>query len=1092
VFGCRSLPSLALAVLLALAVAPACNAGDILRLKPVADSNSRVSLWADHINSWTEGSEEVYALSGKVLIQQDQLEVRAERAIVWVDAEARKKRKPIAVCVYADKFRGEGVRIESRELGRKEADAAVIEFTTAAVASVRGVEQKSPVNDSPVYKEALAARGKPVPMDKPAPGNDPALLQPESLRRKQPLEGRATPAKDSEVEPAQFVRPPGPGGPGDPGAEPTPTPVSGPTVLPIPIANTRTLWISPRTTRPFNAYPVKSTTETAYIVTGGIKLMAGFSTGAIRSIEMEADQLVIWLKGKDAAPTIGAMQSKEGHQIGDGVEVYLTGNVIIRYGSKKDIDVPGTPTKTGTVALSGVPNETRTLRADRVYYDVSNHRAIAIGADMEYTRQNFQNAGHVVAPEIQQLSSTEFTAFEAVIHASRLPSDPAFTLNVDRADIYREPRRERTTFLGIPFRNRRTGEVLEEDPEILETQNFSIHVEDVPVFWLPSTRTDVNDPFGPFNGVTFRRDSIYGYQLYATWDMLKIIGLTKLEGERWSLLTDYMSIRGPALGTNYSRNSTQFMDMYAPFQTSVKGYILDDQGHDVIGGPREKEFMPPGWRGRLTWRYQQDFSIFETEDFAEQHQFSYLSDRNFLEQYYSFEQHYGPNQETFLWLKYNHQNMAATFLVEGDVGHKWWSETFWLPRVDGYLLGQSFADRFTYHTWGSVGFARLDPARNPPNEFPLGFDNGTPPPEVPVNTGRLDWMQQVAMPFEAGPFKVAPYGVLDLAYYTQDNTRNERGRVYGGGGVRASVPFSHLYRDVESELFNVQGLYHKNEFTANYFIAGSSASWAILPQLDRLNDEATESAWTDITPWQQTFSYLSPRNAAALTYGSYNIFNPREYAIRRLVDTRPDTLDDIQALQLGWNQRLQTKRGYTGVEHTVDWLVLDTSATVFPAANRDNFGSTVGFLEYHLIWNVGDVTSFYSNGWYDPFEFGARYCEVGTNFQRDDRTTFNVSYRTIDPIHTRLVSAVATYAFSPKYAITAITAYDFGTQASLTNIFQFTRIGTDLQITLGVTYNSIINKPSLTLSVIPTLAANQNTISGQGNGLGGSSRNSGR
>jgi len=50
--------------------------------------------------------------------------------------------------------------------------------------------------------------------------------------------------------------------------------------------------------------------------------------------------------------------------------------------------------------------------------------------------------------------------------------------------------------------------------------------------------------------------------------------------------------------------------------------------------------------GRFLFRHQQDFGALTV-----QAQAAYLSDHNFLEQYYKFEQDSGPNQETFLWLK---------------------------------------------------------------------------------------------------------------------------------------------------------------------------------------------------------------------------------------------------------------------------------------------------------------------------------------------------------------------------------------------------------------------------------------------------------
>ena len=1044
--GRRSFHWPTLAVVLLVAGPSAATAADILRLRPVVDGASPLAVWADDVYTWGEGNEQVFVLGGSVLIQQDQTSLWSNRAVVWVDVEAYRKRVPFAVAVYADENADKRVAIETKGRARQEVAAAVVEFTSPQFGWVRGRERQESLADSSFYKKALAARGKPAP----AP--------------------EATPPKGgyNRIEPAQFNRadeilqpdpgvPKTPRAPGDSAGQPPA--VTGTTVIPVPISETRTIWISPRTNRPFNVFPSKKDKddkETAYTITGGIKLLAKFTTGSIRSIEVEADQAIIWLKESGSGGSLDAMFSEQGERGGDGVELYLCGNVVIRYGTPEDV----TPV--------GVQTQARTLRAERIYYDVAHHKAIAMAADLEYIRAGYVNAGHIVAEEFQQLSSTEFTALLARMHASRLPSDPGVVLSMERADVYREPRQVRTSVFGTAFRNRLTGEVVEEEPEILEASNLQVEVMDTPVFWWPFIRTNVNDPFGPFRGMTFRQDRQFGFQTYATWDTLKLLGLTPLENERWTLLTDYLSRRGPAIGTNYSIASRTLLGMDSPFQTQVKGYAIYDQATDILGGPRETAFVPPSMRGRFLFRHQQDF-----EDVTLQAQLSYLSDRNFLEQYYKFEYDYGPNQETFLWLKYQRGTLAGTVLVEPDLGQDWVTATQWLPRLDGYLLGESLFDRFTYHTWASIAYARLDPFRIPPNEFPLGVDNGFPPPESHVNTGRVDWMQQLSMPFDLGPLRVAPYGVLDLAYYSRNNNGEQQGRLYGGGGARASVPLSRLYRDVESEMFNVQGLYHKNLFSANYFIAGSDVSWTALPQLDRLNDDATENAWRDVTPWQPFFPQTAGTVGTALQ--TLPQFNPRLYAIRRLVESKPDTLDDIQVVQLDWRQRLQTKRGYPGLEHTVDWLTLDLSASVFPTRNRDNFGDYLGFLEYNFVWNVGDRNGLYSNGWFDPFPFGANYWEVGTFFSRDDRTSLSLAYRQTNPLASRVVSLTSTYVFSPKYAFTAVFAYDLGYSSAFSNSVLFTRVGTDLQVTLGFTYNSIVNTFGLTLNVVPNLLASQVT-----------------
>jgi len=329
------------------------------------------------------------------------------------------------------------------------------------------------------------------------------------------------------------------------------------------------------------------------------------------------------------------------------------------------------------------------------------------------------------------------------------------------------------------------------------------------------------------------------------------------------------------------------------------------------------------------------------------------------------------------------------------------------------------------------------------------------------------------MPLMFGDVQVAPYLVGDATYYSEDVIGDSRGRLYGGGGVRASVPFSHLYPSVYSELFNLDGLYHKIVLSGNYFIAQSNTSLEMLPQLDRLNDDTSDQALRDIHPRQLTFN---PGNALLLMTPQ---FNPQIYALRRLVDNRVDTLDTIDVFQLGLRQRLQTKRGFPGHEHVIDWMILDLHASIFPQANRDNFGQTFGILEYDWVWNVGDRTSLVSNGWMDTTNPGPRVFTVGANFNRPDRTNFYLGYRHYDPLESRAVVASVTYAFSPKYAISASTMYDLGIAHNNVNSLILTRIGTDFQVILGFNYNAILNTFGVSFEILPNLLP----LNGRGPGM---------
>jgi hypothetical protein len=190
------------------------------------------------------------------------------------------------------------------------------------------------------------------------------------------------------------------------------------------------------------------------------------------------------------------------------------------------------------------------------------------------------------------------------------------------------------------------------------------------------------------------------------------------------------------------------------------------------------------------------------------------------------------------------------------------------------------------------------------------------------------------------------------------------------------------------------------------------------------------------------------------------------------VDNRIDTLDDIEVLQLDLRQRLQTKRGYPGQQHIVDWMTLDLSASIFPHSNRDNFGDTLGFLEYDWLWNIGDRTALASTGWIDAVNQDAHEFTFGAFLNRPDRTNFYLGYRQIDPVQSKAVTAAVTYVFSPKYATTISSTYDFGTNQSLSNSLVLTRMGSDLQVSLGFTYNALQNNFGVVFEILPNLAAN--------------------
>ena len=793
--------------------------------------------------------------------------------------------------------------------------------------------------------------------------------------------------------------------------------------IPLPPNAGRQIRTAPRYARPFNSSGEKLPDGTRRIVvTGGYIVYVGAGDGN-PEVEFAADEAVVWQR-----------PNGEGK---DETEVYLSGNVIIRTVS---------PGANGNSFM-------QTLRAEQVYYDVARSRAIALAADLELTNPRVPDGIHLTGREIRRLDLENWEVLKGSAFSTKLPADPGLRLDSPRVTL-----RERTTALtnvfGIPYKTLDGEEVIGTE-RVLTARNSVGRLNGVPFFYWPYLKTELNEPLGPLLSMGGGQDRIYGTQVYSTWDVYKILALRPPEGHKWTLNLDFLSDRGPAAGTDYSYRIPRRDDGFTPGEGLVRLYGISDGGVDVLGGYRGTEPNHPSVRGRGLWRHQQEI----LEGLYFQGQVAYLSDQNFFEQYYKQEFDYGPSQESFAYLTWQQDNLWASGLVLPRLGQNWMTRTEWLPRVDGAWIGKSFFDLLQYNTRASAGYAQLSPSTV--NPLPVL------PTDVATNTARLNWNHELSVPFDLGPVKLAPYGVLDLSYYSNDLTGNDAGRVYGGGGVRGNLPLSRLYENASSELFNVNGLYHKVTLSANYFYGESNIPYSQLPLLDRLDDDNTDYTYRYARPAQ---TQMVP-GAAGFALATSPLFNQQQYAIRRLVDNRVDTLDDMQVLQGGVRQRLQTKRGYPGLEHTVDWLSFDVTASYFPQATRDNYGKAFSFLEYSGLWNLGDRTSVLSTGWFDPFDFGAKYWTLGVNLDRPDRTNIYIGYRQTDPLNSKAVTAALGYQLSRRYFGSVGVSYDFGIQQALTNTFTITRTGSDMTITVGVSYNALVNNFGLNFMIIPNIVS---------------------
>lgn len=984
-------------------------------LIPPGDSKP-IQLYADDVATWMDGKQRVFLLVGKVTFEQGALNLRMPRAVVWIDEERRQTHGTYFLNVYGEG----GVLLDNGVKSTTGSDALLTMTTRGDIrinAYARKVVEKNMAAE-PVFERAVKLKNQPPPVE-------PAIKQVQGIM---PPPGPAPGVQQRPTPPAKFPQ----------GQPPALQPDSRTPLVKAPgDGEPRKFTVRPRSSQGITATNYAINGETVVVVPTPIILTVINPVDGKVIADIEADRLAFWTKG-NPNEVFGNLRSNQG-QTSRQLEFYLSGNVEIRNTSGK---------------------ETEILRADEVYYDVGRSVAIALRGDLEVRDPKIPYPLHFQADELLQLNAKMFQGKAARIYSTALPSDPSLKIEV-REFTLNEEEIVRKTIFGQPYIDRKTGE-----PQSYKLREFTgwnnvLRLEGVPILWLPKLRGDIMDPLGPLDNISVNYNRVFGLQLFTTWDVHDLLGMAPAPGTRWRLFLDGMTARGPALGTEYDFAGTDLFGFSNRYQGLIKAYGIYDTGTDILGGDRgtliyvtPTTTVPtdhPDWRGRFLSKINvQDMPA----GFSIQAQLSAISDRTFLEQFFHREWYNDLNQETFVYLKQQNDFWAWTVLAEPNI-RRWITETEWLPKADAHILGFSLFDIFTYNMRASAGYAQLRPTEEP--QFAYS------PTDVRINTGRFDLWNELSMPFAAGPFKFVPYVIGDGSFYTRDLTGDDRARAYVGGGIRASIPFSRLYYEAQSDILNVDGLFHKISLTGNYFAAHSDTPMNQLPQLDRLNDDASDQALRDLFLRQIT---LNPANGAFLTTSP--IFDPQIYALRRLIDTKVDTLDSMEVVQLGIRQRLQTKRGMPGNEHVIDWMTLDLNASIFPHSQRDNFGERFGVLEYDWIWNIGDRTAFTSNGWFETLSGGPRVFNVGVLLNRPDRTNFYIGYRQIDPLESRAVVASLTYAFSAKYAITASTFYDFGVN-SQANSLVFSRIGTDLQVNLGITYNSILNTFGVTFEVLPNL-----------------------
>jgi hypothetical protein len=697
-----------------------------------------------------------------------------------------------------------------------------------------------------------------------------------------------------------------------------------------------------------------------------------------------------------------------------------------------------------------------------MFYDVNSRRGIVLNAEMLTPVPEYEGMLRLKTEVLRQLNDSQFVAQNTYITSSRM-GRPRYRIQTQEARFEHHQRPRFDPITGLPVRDPETQKQVIDHEGMATGRNNFVFLGELPVFYFPYIATDLRKPYFYIRRARFKNDRVFGTQVLTDWDLYQIFGIRdEPAGTDWDASLDYMSDRGLGHGTTFSYNRNQFLGLQGPTAGVFDYWGIQDQGLDNLGRGRRTLVPAKEYRHRLFWQHRQMLP----GDIQLSGEVGWISDRNFLEQYFEREWDELKDQTTGFELKQLNDNSSWSISANARI-NKAFTQTEWLPRADHFWLGQELlGNLLTWYEHTSIGYARFRTASTPtdPNDSPFNFlkwEVSAPGSPLSAESERFASRHEVDLPVQVGPIKFVPYVLGEFAHWGENRFGEDVQRLYGQTGVRASMPMWKVDPTVESRLFNVHGIAHKVVFDVEFAYADANKDFTELPLYDPIDDDAIEA-----------FRRRIPMEVFGLP-AVPDRFDERYYALRAGMAswvTAPSTeiADDLTTFRLGMRQRWQTKRGVPGNRQIIDWITFDTHAVLFPDELRDNFGKTIGLVDYDASWHVGDRVTLKSAGTFDFFEDGPRLISVGGFLSRPPRGSLYLGLHLLDgPINSTILNASYTYRMSPKWISSCGTSVDLADSRNIGQSFRVTRIGEAFLISAGVSVDHSRDNVGFNFAVEP-------------------------
>lgn len=964
-------------------------------------TDAPIRIFADWSQEWKDGETTIALFRGGCRVVQGDQVYSANSMVVWAHGRGTRSDRRSHLTVYLE----DGVEVQGPTETRSEQSLWVdLASSRGLTLSVKGRVADRPGKDDPLYRRAVDRTGSPT---------------------------RTTLRQTQLTVPAQVDV--------DPKWQNVPL---------EPQSGLRRVRVSPRSiAMPFNiqSYMSNNTTppEQITLITGGVNVVVdGMTVGGQEgsgAVDLSADRVIIWTEATESGQFSPEMLQRPEQSF----QLYLEGNIVIRRQSL----LP----QLGGMEVNNV------IRASRAFYDARENRALILDADLQTYIPSRDVTFRIRADRIRQNSLKSYHAQNAWFTTSEL-GYPGY--RVQSNDLYLEPRPTGSGTQVDPI----TGQIIPRESYWVTAQGTQFIAGDVPLGYIPEVSTPIEDPGIPLTGLQFGQDRIFGTQIRTKWDAYALFGIQRPNGvdSRWNLLLDYLSDRGPAIGTDGKYSGAD--NWGNRFSGGGLAYYVNDSGLDNLGRDRQALVPQSTNRGIFEWNHTHLFAPYNMKLLTE---VGVASDRNIRESFFEKDFDTGKDLDVMAYLRQQPgENWTWSLLVQPTVNY-FENNTAWLPRGDLNSLGVPLLGGYlnwSQHT--SLAYAALNQATAPTNPA----DTFTPLPYFTDANGMVTMTRhELDAPFNLGPLKVSPYLLGEAAYWSDSFTNDSIDRLYGRGGVRASLQFWRAFPHIQSDILNLNGLAHKVVLDADYGYAQSSRSLSEIPQWNQFEDNAQERFRERFIT--NTFNGTLPPQ-----------FDPRFYAVRSQSATSVsapynELVDTQQALRLGISQRLQTKVGPPERQRIKDWMLLDLGISYFPNPNRDNFGQNFGLFSAHYAWNVGDRTTVVADSMYDFFQGGQQWWNIGVLSQRSFRGSAYIGVQQVKgaTLDSQMLTGSYSYTMSPKWVSTMSASYDIAQGQSRGQSLTLTRVGEWMLVHFGANYDWSKNNAAFIFSVEPKLGRSNST-----------------